>query len=276
MSGASHLPRSRSRFEADRYQRLIAALASLLVHVLFVLASLYSSQSEVSLPEGSSDGGARVKVDFIGEPPQAEPNPPAPPTGAKVPAERPRPRKPVVTTSATSPVDATRVTEAPEQAAPEAAPRQGQPMPPRPSGGQPYRRSSAQWGQPPGMLPRETAPENMGRTARIGRSQGRGAGDSGPSVDVDGHQIYYDLRNELRVREWQARGITEIYFPLPNRPELMVCELEIVARRDSGNCRLMQPDDPARADIGDARDVVTVQRVYRRGELIWSGPGAYR
>ena len=281
MSGASHLPRSRSGFETERHQRLIAALASLLVHVLFVVALLYSERLEVAPPEGSSDGGARVQVDFIGEPPQAEPNPPSPPTGAKVPADRPRPRKPVVTTPVTSPVDATRVTEAaepvaPEQAAPEAAPRQGQPLPPRPSGGQPYRRSAAQWGQPPGMLPRETAPENLGRTARVGRSQGRGAGDTGPSVDVDGHQIYYDLRNELRVREWQARGMTEIYFPLPRRVELMVCDLEIVARRDSGKCRLMQPDDPALAGIGDARDIVIVQRVYRRGELIWSGPGVYR
>ncbi|WFC43509.1 hypothetical protein [Pseudoxanthomonas sp. SE1] len=95
-------------------------------------------------------------------------------------------------------------------------------------------------------------------------------------MEVDGHQIYYDLRNELKVADWQAQGMKEVSFPLPGRRELMVCALEIVATRGSGGCRLMQPNDPDLATIGDARDVVNVMRIYRRGELIWRGPGAYR
>ena len=95
-------------------------------------------------------------------------------------------------------------------------------------------------------------------------------------MDVDGHQIYYDVRNENRLLDWQAQGMTELSFPLPGRRDYMVCPLEIVVRRGSGGCRLVAQGDPELARIGDARDVVTVVRVYRRGELIWSGPGAYR
>ncbi|WAC64293.1 type II toxin-antitoxin system RelE/ParE family toxin [Pseudoxanthomonas sp. SL93] len=264
--------------------RRIAALASLLVHVLFVMALLYSSKITLSDPEGGSTGGARVKVDFIGETDQDDQRTPVPPTGVKAPNERPRPLKPLVTTPVTSPVDATRVTEAENPVAPDEAqptptsPEQALPLPQtRPPASQPAWRRSARWGQPPGMLSRETAPENTGPTVGSGRSQGQGPADAAtPSMDVDGHQIYYDLRNELRVQEWQDRGMTEVFFPLPGRREYMVCPLEIVARRGSGGCRLVQPEDPAIATIGDARDVVTVVRVYRRGELVWRGPGAYR
>ena len=90
------------------------------------------------------------------------------------------------------------------------------------------------------------------------------------------NRVYYDLRNELRIAEWQAQGMKEIAFPLPGRRDLMVCALEIVATRGSGGCRLVQPGDPELAAIGDARDVVNVMRIYRRGELIWRGPGVYR
>ena len=56
----------------------------------------------------------------------------------------------------------------------------------------------------------------------------------------------------------------------------MVCPLEIALRNDSGNCRLLDPDSPELETIGDARDVINMQQVYRRGELVWRGPGAYR
>ncbi|WP_337729967.1 MULTISPECIES: type II toxin-antitoxin system RelE/ParE family toxin [unclassified Pseudoxanthomonas] len=257
---------------------------SLLVHVLFVLALLHSSKITLSQPESSSSGGARVKVDFLGDPTDATPNPPVPPTGTQNPSERPKPLKPLVTTRVTSPVDATRVTEAENPVAPDEA--QSQPpasqqaiAPPqdRPPSSPPAWRRSARWGQPPGMLAQETAPENYGPTIGTGQRQGNQQGNAAtPSMEVDGHQIYYDLRNELKVAEWQAQGMKEVSFPLPGRRELMVCALEIVATRGSGGCRLMQPNDPDLATIGDARDVVNVMRIYRRGELIWRGPGAYR
>ena len=47
-------------------------------------------------------------------------------------------------------------------------------------------------------------------------------------------------------------------------------------RRGSGRCRLLDPNDPEMRAIGDAREVVVVMAVYRRGELVWRGPGAYR
>ena len=272
----------------DRYikqkERRIGVLVSLLVHLLFVLALLYSSKLELAQTESSSSGGARVKVDFLGETTQDDQRVPVPPVAPTPPSDRPRPRKPLVTTAVTSPVDTTRVTEAENPVAPD----ETQPQPPasqqaiappqnRPPSSPPAWRRSAQWGQPPGMLAQDTAPDNYGRTVGTGQRQGDNQGNAAtPSMEVDGHQIYYDLRNELKVADWQAQGMKEVSFPLPGRRELMVCALEIVATRGSGGCRLMQPNDPALATIGDARDVVNVMRIYRRGELIWRGPGAYR
>ena len=283
---ASLSPLDREDLHIKRHERSIGSLVSVLVHVLFLLALLYSSQITLAPPEGSASGGARVKVDFLGETTQDDQRSPVPPVAPTPPSDRPRPRKPLVTTAVTSPVDTTRVTEAENPLSPDeqrATPPQTEQavvqQETRPPSSQPtpaWRRNS-RWGQPPGMLPQDTAPENMGATVGTGRSQGRGQdNNAGPSMEVDGHQIYYDVRNERKIAEWQLQGMKEISFPLPGRRDLMVCALEIVATRGSGGCRLMQPNDPALATIGDARDVVNVMRIYRRGELIWRGPGAYR
>lgn len=284
MPAALNSPLDREDVYIKRNERSIASLVSLLVHVLFVAALLYSSKIELAQTESSSAGGARVKVDFLGDPTDATPNPPVPPTGTRNPSERPKPLKPLVTTPVTSPVDTTRVTEAenpvaPDETRPQPPASQQAIAPPQnhPPSSPPAWRRSAQWGQPPGMLAQDTAPDNYGRTVGTGQRQGNNQGNAAtPSMEVDGHQIYYDLRNELKVADWQAQGMKEVSFPLPGRRELMVCALEIVATRGSGGCRLMQPNDPALATIGDARDVVNVMRIYRRGELIWRGPGAYR
>ena len=68
----------------------------------------------------------------------------------------------------------------------------------------------------------------------------------------------------------------EISFPLPGLRQRMVCPVEIALRRGSGKCRLLEPTDPQMQEIGDARQVVVVMYVYRRGELVWRGPGPYR
>lgn len=287
MSEASHRPATRAEPLADRSQPWIAALASALVHLLFLLALLYSSKVTLTPPESGSSGGARVKVDFIGETRDDDQRPPVPPTGTARPSERPRPRKPLVTTPVTSPVQSTRVTEADDPVAPEEKPQeqapdeavaaQHQTLPPA-SRSTPAWRRSARWGQPPGMLAQETSHTNTGLDQGTARSQGRGPGAAAtqPTMEVGGHQIYYDLRNEIRLRDWRDRGMTELSFPLPGIRQYMVCPLEIVLRRGSGGCRLVEPEDPEMALIGDARDVVSVERVYRRGELVWRGPGAYR
>lgn len=284
MSDASHRSTTRADPIIDRSQPWIAALASALLHLLFLLALLYSSKVTLTPPQGGSSGGARVKVDFIGQARQDDQRPPVPPAGPATPSERPR--KLLVTTPVTSPVQSTRVTEAenpvapdekPQPALPEEAAARHQTRPPA-SQSTPAWRRSARWGQPPGMLAEETSPTNTGLDRGNARDRGRGpdAAAGEPTMEVGGHQIYYELLSEIRLRGWRDQGMTELSFPLPGLRQYMVCPLEIVLRRGSGGCRLVEPNDPDMAAIGDAREVVSVVRVYRRGELVWRGPGAYR
>ena len=83
-------------------------------------------------------------------------------------------------------------------------------------------------------------------------------------------------RSERRLREWQAQGMTELFIPLPGTRNLMVCPLETALRRESGACRQLEPDSPELEAIGDAREVISVHQIYRQGEIVWRGPGAYR
>lgn len=283
--------RSASRAEplVDRLQPWIAALASALLHLLFLLALLYSSTPTLTPPDSGSSSGGRVKVDFIGQTRQDDRRPPSPPPSTPAPRERTRPRKPVVAAPVTSPVQSTRVTQADDPVPPNEKP-QPAPSPPEEAAAQrptqapaaspptPAWRRSATWGQPPGLLPEDTAPTNAGLDRGAARRPGRGrdvaAGE--PSMEVGGYQIYYDLQSETRLRTWRDQGMTELSFPLPGISQYMVCALEIVMRRGSGGCRLVEPDAPEMGAIGDAREVVSVIRVYRRGELVWRGPGPYR
>ncbi len=163
MPAALSRPLDREDRYIKRNERSIASLVSLLVHLLFVLALLYSSKLELAQTESSSSGGAHVKVNFLGDTTQDDTQPPVPPTGAKTPRERPS--LDLVTTPVTSPVNTTRVTEAENPVAPD----ETQPQPPasqqaiappqnRPPSSPPAWRRSAQWGQPPGMLAQDTAP----------------------------------------------------------------------------------------------------------------------
>jgi len=134
------------------------------------------------------------------------------------------------------------------------------------------------YGQPPGMLPEDLAPVNAGpaRSHAVNRGRSNDAADSGSSMEVGGYQVYYDLLNETRLRAWRDQGMTELFLPLPGTRRYMVCPLEVALRRESGACRMVEPDAPELKAIGDARDVITMERVYRLGEVLWSGPGAYR
>ena len=121
-------------------------------------------------------------------------------------------------------------------------------------------------------------PANAGpaRSAAVHRGRGNAAGSNGNSLELDGYQVYYDLLSETRLRAWRDRGITELFLPLPGTRRLMVCPLEIALRRGSGACRAVEPDDPGLATIADAREAILMERVYRMGEVVWDGPGAYR
>lgn len=285
MSDATTHVETRAEPRTERLQRWIAASCSALLHALFLFILLYASKPILTPPQGASSGG-RVKVDFIGETKQDSQRPPTPPSGTTKPVERKQPRKPVPPKPKTSPVQAALVLQSDNPLPPDEKPQPpvedtaGQPRPSEApaSAPTPNMRRSAMWGQPPGMLQRETAPTDNGADQGMANYSNGGHDVGGqPTMETaDGHQIVYELLNENRLRGWRDLGMTELSFPLPGRRQFMVCPLRTVLKRGSGPCRMVEPDDPALAAIGDAREVVIVQRVYRRGELVWRGPGVYK
>lgn len=265
----------------ERIEPWIAALVSALLHLLMLLVLLFASTPTVAPPQDDA-GGSRMKVDFTGESDAPEqPTPSTPP---------PQPQA-----SATSPVQSTLVdqsddpvppqgdTAATGAATPQPVPVQ-RPRVPRPQTPSPRPPSSAQrrpqtWtGRPPGMLEEETADANNGMT----RSTGTGSGyhsnprPGQPSMEMDGFQVYYDVRSETQLRAWKEQGMTEVAIILPGTQRRMVCPLEIALRRGSGQCRMLEPDSPELKSIGDAREVINMMEVYKLGEPVWRGPGPYR
>lgn len=251
----------------------IAAALSALLHVALFLIALHAPPITVSTPQGSAAGGLQVvDVDYIGD---------TPPLPSPVPArERPAAARP-----AASRLQTTAVVRADDPVPPHAVPSTDAPTPardPSPAAAAnpppPTPRRSPHWGQPPGLLRQTTAPVNAGdaQSPAIEPGHRYDMASAEPNLEVGGYQVVYDLRSETRLRTWRDAGMTELFLPLPGTRQLMVCPLETALRRGSGRCRLLEPDDPALADIGDAREVLTMHQVYRRGELVWRGPGAYR
>ncbi|MGH8026631.1 MAG: hypothetical protein ACREO0_07880, partial [Pseudoxanthomonas sp.] len=68
----------------------------------------------------------------------------------------------------------------------------------------------------------------------------------------------------------------EFAISLPGSRYYMACSLQIPLKRGAGQCRALAPDAPELKTIGDGRDIITMLQVYRRGELVWRGPGPYR
>ncbi len=270
MSQASSRADARTESRIERWQHWIAALSSALLHALFVLLMLWSSQVTVTTSQGA-DAGSRMAVDFVGRTP--------PPVNAS-PASKPK-AKP-----AASRVQSTLVTRADDPVPPivldaaaqdqAEAPAETPPAAPTPPA--PPQRRSRTWGQPPGLLPEDTAPENAGlaRSPALARGRGNASGGNAPSMEVDGYQVYYDLLSETRLRAWRDQGMTELFLPLPGTRRVMICPLETALKRESGPCRLLEPDSPELATIGDAREAINMQKVYRLGEVVWSGPGPYK
>ena len=275
MSKASNRADAWADPRIERWQHWIATLASALLHLLFLWLMLLSDPITVATPQ-SAAAGSRMAVDFIGETPP--------------PVSKPAKTKPAKKRRAVSPVQSTLVAraddpvpphilldaDAQEQAeAPVETPPATPPMPTSPTN--PPRRAHI-WGQPPGMLPNETAPVNAGPDRSAGTQRGRGNDSSAaaPSMEVDGYQVYYDLISETRLRAWRDQGMTELFIPLPGTRRYMICPLETALRRESGPCRLLEPDSPELEQIGDAREAINMQKVYRQGEIVWDGPGPYR
>lgn len=260
----------------ERWQRGIAALATGLLHLSLLLLAWWMPPLVSDRKGGSAAGALQVvDVEYVGEEP---PPPPAVPPPSAAPAASRLRTTPVV-----------RAEERAERESPEASealrmvelpPRETRPEPPAPvtPPHPPARRSAYLRGMPPGLLPEDQAPVNAGTApspdVRPGPRYQADASES--ELEAGGYQVIYDLIAERRVREWRDAGMTEVYMPLPGTRRLMACPLEIVMRRSSGPCRLVEPDDPALANIGDAREVLSMLRIYHRGQPVWRGPGPYR
>ncbi|MCW5579870.1 MAG: type II toxin-antitoxin system RelE/ParE family toxin [Luteimonas sp.] len=279
----------------ERYPSWIAALGSALLHVVCLLIAIFAPAPVVAPPQGAGSG-SWVQVEFIGETRDADQRPPTPPPGAADKAfaeQRPAPAPP-----AAARIQSTPVPQAEEQVHPDRANLPAQPADsprtepsasrdsaaPRPSRAPasnpsptPRRRPEA-WGQPPGLVVQQLAPDDASPTHGPARSRGHRnePAPDAPSLELGGYQVYYDLSSETQLRKWRDAGMTEIFIPLPGTRRYMVCPLEIALRRDSGKCRPLDPEDPGMHAIGDARKVIRVMQVYRQGELLWRGPGPYR
>lgn len=284
MSDPTTHPEPGAEPRIERRLPWISAFSSVLLHVLLLLILLWgASRPVVTPPQGASSGG-RVKVDFVGEPAQtAQPAPvqprPTPEQAATPPSPaqsrpRPDPGKPVREAKFILPPEPSAAqpharpqaaTETPAQASPASSPAPAQ------------RRPQTWTGRPPGLLEESTSDDDglsRGSVNRHGNHNDVAPGE--PSMEVGGFQIVYDLVAEQRLRTWMEQGMKELSIPLPGTRFWMVCPAETALRRESGKCRLLDPTDPEMEGIGDARQVVSVMSVYRRGELVWRGPGPYR
>ena len=269
MSQASSRADTGAEHRTERLQHWFAVLVSALLHVLLLVLALLSSPVNVTPPQGTA-GGSRMAVQFVG----------ATPTPVKT-APTKEPAKPVAKKAAAkSRVQSTLVAQADDPLPPDDPEdaEQNQPQPPAPVPPATPQRRSRTWGQPPGMLQENLASENSGltRSAAVGTGRRNDASTGQPSMEVGGYQVYYDLRSENRLRAWREQGMTEVFMPLPGTRRYMVCPIETAIRRESGPCRLLEPDSPELAKIGDAREGINMQQVYKQGEVVWRGPGPYR
>lgn len=282
MSKASSRADTRVESWLERWQHWIALVVSAVLHLVFLFLMMLSSRMVIAPPQGTA-GGSRMVVDFIGA---TRPQPPRP-----IPV-KPAARKPATRRPAASRVQSTLVAQADDPLPPEADPLTTEEPTPVPDDADDAAQDQAQaasppptrqrrphtWGQPPGLLAEDLAPENAGlaRSAAIENGRRNDSSKGPPSMEVGGYQVYYDQRSETRLRAWRDQGMTEIFLPLPGTRRYMICPLETALKRESGPCRLLEPDSPELKSIGDAREVIDMQKVFRLGEEVWSGPGPYR
>lgn len=273
---------------SERLQSSIAAISSALLHLLLLLVLLYSSKPVVTSPQSAASGG-RVKVDFIGEPQESDQSTPAPPSPPPTRASDPVPPARVASRLRSTLVDRADNPIPPDapvpsdslsaRRAPSPSERRNESRPQPPSPSSPARRRPETWtGRPPGLIEEDLAPQNAGlaNSPAIRNGRGRDMTANGPSMELGGYLVYYDVLSEERLRAWARQGMKELSIPLPGTRYYMVCPLEIALRRGSGKCRALDPDSPEMAAIGDAREAVTMLQVYKQGELVWRGPGPYR
>jgi hypothetical protein len=216
----------------------------------------------MTAPQGQA-GGSAMQVTLVDESLSAPPTEP-----------QPMRRKPVKKPKTSRAITPTPVVQAAIPMPPQVTDPSDTPTEPADT----EERPAQAFGPPPGFRPDANARANAALAAKLGRNRGRSnnAAPAGTNMGVDGFQVYYDLVEEDRLRDWRNQGITELFLPMPGTYRIMVCPLEVALRRGSGECRMVEMDSPELKFIGDAREVIDIQRVYRLGKQVWSGPGAYR
>jgi len=244
-------------------------LVTALLHLLLVLLVMWSPPITMTTAQGGDTGGS-LDVTFIDEslrpPPRTHPPPVRP-----VP-----PRKHIKAAPKASRIRTTLVMQADDPVPPESVDTSDAPSTSPETPGEAAQQPTHVWGQPPGMLPQDVTRASTGLDRGAATARGNGTSSTGASMAVDGYEVYYQLVRENRLRALRDQGMTELFLPLPGTRRLMVCPLELMLRRDSGACRMVEPDSPELKSIGDARDVIDMQEVYKLGEKLWSGPGPYR
>jgi len=254
------------RDRTERIQRWTAALVTALLHLLLVLLVTQPPPITTATPQGEANG-SRMEVTLLDQ--TLPPSPPEP----MPPARKPAPlKKPKASRAVERPLSAP-VAQATVPMPPEAADTSDTSTAPPDT-----RRDTAEVDLPAFTRPNDAARANAALAAKLGASRRRSdnAPPIGPSMGVDGFHVYYDLANETRLRAWRDQGMTELFLPLPGTRRIMVCPLEIALRRGSGACHMVEMDSPELKSVGDAREVIDIERVYQLGDMVWSGPGPYR
>ncbi|MEO7916438.1 MAG: type II toxin-antitoxin system RelE/ParE family toxin [Dokdonella sp.] len=258
-----------------RVQRWAAALLTGLLHVMLLLFLMAPPTPIYPTPPAGRAGGSAMEVTLIDE--SLSLPSPAPPPEPEPPRRKPeRPKKP----KASRVITPTPVVQAVVPLPSEVADSSDTPNEPPitvdepPDTAEPPARD---WSPPTRMRQDDNARANAALAAQLGSSRGRSnnAVPVGTNMGVDGFHVYYDLFDEDRLRAWRKQGITELFLPMPGSYRIMVCPLEVALRRGSGECRMVEMDSPELKSIGDAREVIEIQRVYHLGEQVWSGPGPY-
>ncbi len=260
----------------ERGQRWAAALLTVLLHVLFALFLLSPpTPISVSTPQGQS-GGSAMEVTLVDESLSLLPPEPEPMHHKPVHHKRPKSPRAIASTPAVQAAIPMRPKAADNSDTPSEAPTTEPESPDTPH--DTVEPPEQPFGPQPGVRLDENARANAALAAKLGSNRGRSntAAPVGINLGVDGFQVYYDLVDENRLRAWRNQGITELFLPMPGTYRIMVCPLEVALRRGSGECRMVEMDSPELKSIGDAREVIDIQRVYHLGDEVWSGPGAYR
>ncbi len=256
-----------------RLQRWTAALVTALLHVLLVLLVTRVPPITIATPQGEANG-SRMEVTLLDQTQPPSPPEPMPPVRKHASLKKPKASRAIKRPLSRPVVQAT-VPMPPETAdTPDTSTAPPTPAPEPPDA----RRDTAEVGFSAHTRLDDAARANAVLAAKLGANRGRNnnAPPVGPNMGVDGFHVYYDLVNEARLRAWRDQGMTELFLPMPGTRRLMVCPLEVALRRGSGACHMVETDSPELKSVGDAREVINIERVYQLGDMVWSGPGPYR